>query len=180
MRIRRCHCIQAKKRSTSQRRSSGLTFGDLAWPACFGCPDAVRSSRCRLGATPRPGDRCRRRSHRSSSPAWLRSCRSRNIAAPGGLRDGWPHGGNPWRSTIAMIFMPFPRFVAPISAPPPLAITNVASMKHSSSSNAPLSRSPMYRFVVGIALRQHMPLRTCVEKPQDCFKNATCRDLPQF
>jgi carbamoyl-phosphate synthase large subunit len=21
-----------------------------------------------------------------------------------------------------------------------------------------------------------MPLRTCVEKPQDCFKNATCRD----
>src|SRR5215471_19518958 len=29
-----------------------------------------------------------------------------------------------------MIFMPFPRFVAPISAPPPLAITNVASMKH--------------------------------------------------
>jgi hypothetical protein len=23
--------------------------------------------------------------------------------------------GNPWRSTIAMIFMPFPRFVAPIS-----------------------------------------------------------------
>ena len=34
----------------------------------------------------------------------------------------------------------------------------------------------MYRFVVGIALRQHMPLRTCVEKPQDCFKNATCRD----
>src|SRR5262249_36055455 len=94
-----------------------------------------------------------------------------------------------------MIFMPFPRFVAPISAPPPLAITKVASMKHSSSSSAPLSRSslatsvssrrktstpslkaPMYRFVVGIALRQHMRLRTCVEKPQDCFKNATCRD----
>src|SRR5215831_15082692 len=23
--------------------------------------------------------------------AWLRSCRSRSIAAPGGLRDGWPH-----------------------------------------------------------------------------------------
>jgi hypothetical protein len=32
-----------------------------------------------------------------------------------------------------MIFMPFPRFVVPISDPPPLAITNVASMKHSSS-----------------------------------------------
>src|SRR5262245_65446488 len=41
---------------------------------------------------------------------------------------------------------------------------------------APSLKPPMYRFVVGIALRQHMPLRTCVEKPQDCFKNATCRD----
>jgi hypothetical protein len=40
--------------------------------------------------------------------------------------------GNPWRSTIGMIFMPFPRFVVPTSVPPPLAITNVASMKHSS------------------------------------------------
>src|ERR1700738_1964504 len=49
----------------------------------------------------------------------------------------------PWRSTIAMIFMPFPRFVGPISDPPPLAITNVASMKHSSSSSAPLSRSSL-------------------------------------
>jgi hypothetical protein len=37
-------------------------------------------------------------------------------------------------------------------------------------------KTPMYRFVVGIALRQHMPLRTRVENPQDCFKNATCRD----
>jgi hypothetical protein len=27
-------------------------------------------------------------------------------------------------------FHAFPRFVIPISAPPPLAITNVASMKH--------------------------------------------------
>src|SRR5262245_48980996 len=41
---------------------------------------------------------------------------------------------------------------------------------------APSLKPPMYRFVVGIALRQHTPLRTCVEKPQDCFKNATCRD----
>src|SRR5258708_34471426 len=40
-----------------------------------------------------------------------------------------------------MIFMPFPRFVAPISDPPPLAMTKVASMKHSSSFSAPLSES---------------------------------------
>jgi hypothetical protein len=32
--------------------------------------------------------------------------------------------------------LPFPRFVGPISDPPPLAIRNVASMKHSSSSSA--------------------------------------------
>jgi hypothetical protein len=32
--------------------------------------------------------------------------------------------GKPWRSTIAMIFRPFLRFVAPISAPPPLAIAS--------------------------------------------------------
>src|SRR6266540_3670989 len=41
---------------------------------------------------------------------------------------------------------------------------------------APSLKTSMYRFVVGIALRQHMPLRTGVENPQDCFKNATCRD----
>src|SRR6516164_6026207 len=47
--------------------------------------DAVSAQR------PRPGDRCRRRGHRSNSLAWLRSCRSRSTAALGGLRDGWPH-----------------------------------------------------------------------------------------
>ena len=34
----------------------------------------------------------------------------------------------------------------------------------------------MHSFVVRVALRQHVPLRACVENPQDCFKNATCRD----
>ena len=66
------------------------------------------------------------------------------------LRTSWwlaacvlTESGSPWRSTIAMIFMPFPRFVVPTSAPPPFAITKVASMKHSSSSSAPLSRSSL-------------------------------------
>src|SRR3954449_9991812 len=40
-------------------------------------------------------------------------------------------------------FQPLPRLVGPISAPPPLAIAKVASMKHSSSSIAPLSRSSL-------------------------------------
>jgi hypothetical protein len=44
--------------------------------------------------------------------------------------------GKPWRSTIAMIFMPFPRFVVPTCAPPPFAITNVASMRSNSGSLA--------------------------------------------
>src|SRR5215470_2888508 len=83
-----------------------------------------------------------------------------------------------------MIFMPFPRFVGPICAPPPFAITNVASMKHSASSRAPLSRSslatskPMNGFVVRIALRQHVPLRASVEYPQYSFENTSGRDRP--
>src|ERR1700738_711337 len=94
-----------------------------------------------------------------------------------------------------MIFMPFPRFVAPTSAPPPLAITNVASMKHSSSSRAPLKlvgnirqhppqdliaapslKAPMYGFIVRKALWQHVPLRTRVENPQDRLKHLTRRN----
>src|SRR5262245_53784457 len=72
---------------------------------------------------------------------------------------------------------------------PPLAITKVASMKHSSSLvgnirqyatqnriAAPSLKPPMHSFVVRVALRQHVPLRACVENPQDYFKNATCRD----
>src|SRR6516162_3100737 len=92
-----------------------------------------------------------------------------------------------------MIFMPFPRFVAPISNPPPLAITKVASMKHSFPFSAPLSRSSLAtsvstrrkphrgtksesadaRFVVWVTLRQHVPLRACVENPQDRFEHTT-------
>src|SRR5262249_14092726 len=33
----------------------------------------------------------------------------------------------------------------------------------------PSLKSPMHRFLVRIALRQHVPLRTCVEKLQDRF-----------
>jgi arylsulfatase A-like enzyme len=67
------------------------------------------------------------------------------ILKENGYATSWfgKNHNTPSYQTIAMIFMPFPRFVAPISAPPPLAITNVASMKHSSSSSAPLSRSSL-------------------------------------
>ena len=84
----------ASRRRSAQRPSGaygGLDGVDLASAACCDWRGVARPSRCRLGATPRPGDRCPRRGHRSISPAWLRSCRSRSTVAPGGLRDGWPH-----------------------------------------------------------------------------------------
>src|SRR6516162_1168970 len=55
-------------------------------------------------------------------------------------------------------------------------VSNIRQQPPQNLIAAPSLKALMYRFVVGIALRQHMPLRTCVEKPQDCFKNATCRD----
>src|SRR5262249_45025500 len=55
-------------------------------------------------------------------------------------------------------------------------VSNIRQQPPQNLIAAPSLKAPMYRFVVGIALRQHMPLRTCVEKPRDCLKNATCRD----
>ena len=93
--------------------------------------------------------------------------------------------------------MPFPRFVAPISGPPPLAITKgrvdealvfiergfiakfVGDIRQHSTQYlvaAPRLKAPMHRFVVRIALRQHMPLRTRVNNPQDGFEHAPRRD----
>src|SRR5215470_6484981 len=72
--------------------------------------------------------------------------------------------GKPWRSTIAMIFIPFPRLVGATSAPPPLAIAKVASMKHSSSSSAPRSRSSLAMSVKtprSTSLRHHAWKRRC-------------------
>ena len=69
--------------------------------------------------------------------------------------------------------------------------------RHSSSSSAPLSRSSlatsvknptqnlvaapslkasMHSFVVRVALRQHVPLRTCIENPQHRFQHMTGRN----
>ena len=41
---------------------------------------------------------------------------------------------------------------------------------------APSLKAPMHGFVVRIALRQHVPLRTCVENPQYRFQHMTSRD----
>src|SRR5215813_4895164 len=95
-----------------------------------------------------------------------------------------------------MIFMPFPRFVGPICAPPPFAITNVASMKHSASSRAlcrearwlrpstlaaKLHRGTRFesadeRICSSDTLRQHVPLRASVDYPQYSFENTSGRD----
>src|SRR4029077_7287714 len=41
---------------------------------------------------------------------------------------------------------------------------------------APSLKASMHSFVVRIALRQHMPLRTCVENPQHRFEHMTGRN----
>ena len=41
---------------------------------------------------------------------------------------------------------------------------------------APNLKAPVHSLVVRIALRQHVPLRTCVEYPQDRFKHAPRRN----
>src|SRR5277367_1185944 len=95
-----------------------------------------------------------------------------------------------------MIFMPFPRLVGPISAPPPLAskgrvdealffvqhpsvakfVGNIRQNLTQNFAAAPRLKPTMDGFVVRIALRQHVPLRPCVENPQDCFEYAPRRN----
>ena len=43
---------------------------------------------------------------------------------------------------------------------------------------APGLKAAMNRFVVRIALREHVPLRAGVEYPKRPFKNLACRDRP--
>src|SRR5256885_10948609 len=95
-----------------------------------------------------------------------------------------------------MIFMPFPRFVAPISDPPPLAhdercvdeafffvqcaaiaklVGNICQHATQYLIATPSLKTPMHSFVVRIALWQHVPLRACVENPQDRFEHTTRR-----
>ena len=52
----------------------------------------------------------------------------------------------------------------------------VGNIRQHSTQNfiaAPSLKAPMYGFVVRIALRQHVPLRTGVENPQHRFKDTT-------
>jgi hypothetical protein len=54
--------------------------------------------------------------------------------------------GKPWRSTIALIVRPFPRFVAPISAPlcrpDPLAIVSRGSQTQNIAAEGLIGKSP--------------------------------------
>ena len=120
--MRRCHWIQAKKRSTSHL----LAYRLNRRPSCVAA--LLRFERC--GAI-------------ISMPS-RRSC-IQWIAVVSAIADevlwlGLDHveteltkrtswwlaacvltESGSWRSTIAAIFRPFPRFVAPIAVPPPLA-----------------------------------------------------------
>src|SRR5262245_52841198 len=42
---------------------------------------------------------------------------------------------------------------------------------------APSLKAPMHGFIVWVALRQHVPLRACVENPQDCFEHTTLESV---
>jgi hypothetical protein len=44
---------------------------------------------------------------------------------------------------------------------------------------APSLKAPMHSFVVRVALRQHVPLRACVENPQHRFEHTTGRLAPR-
>ena len=93
--------------------------------------------------------------------------------------------------------VPFPRFVGPISDTPPLGhnerrideafffiqravftklVGNVGQNPTQNLVAAPSLKASMHSFVVRIALRQHVPLRTCVENPQYRFQHMTGRD----
>src|ERR1700752_515560 len=55
----------------------------------------------------------------------------------------------------------------------------VGNIRQNSTQNlvaAPSLKAPMNSFVVRIALRQHVPLRTCVEYPQYRVQHMTGRD----
>ena len=91
--------------------------------------------------------------------------------------------------------MPLPRLVAPTCAPPPFAITNIASMKHLFIQHTSIAKlvgdirqhatlnsiaalrlkAPVHRFVVRMTLGQHVPLRACVEYPQHRFQHTAGR-----
>ena len=90
--------------------------------------------------------------------------------------------------------MPFPRFVGPISlaatfghnerrideafffiqcASVAKLVSNVGQNPTQNLVAAPSLKASMHSFVVRIALRQHVPLRTCVEYPQHRFQHMT-------
>jgi hypothetical protein len=94
-----------------------------------------------------------------------------------------------------MIFMPFPRFVD--FRPPTLghdegcvdetfffvqcaAIAKlVGNIRQHATQNliaTPTLKTPMHSFVVRVTLRQHVPLRACVENPQYRFEHTTRRN----
>jgi len=107
--------------------------------------------------------------------------------------------GKPWRSTIAMIFMTFSTLGRSDLGASALrhhegcvneafffvehaAFAQFVGDVHENAAQnftaAPGLKAAMNRFVVRIALREHVPLRAGVEYPKRPFKNLACRDRP--
>jgi len=186
------------RRRSARRASvacSGLAVDDLAWPAFGGWNGVVRSFRCRPFATLRPADRCHRRDRRSSSPAWLRSCRSRSRVMVCRMR------ADRERQSMAIDnrhdFQAFSPLRCPDFCPTALRhdegrideallfvqraslaklVRDIPQHPAQNLVAAPSLKAPMHSFVVRIALRQHGPLRACVEYPQHRFQHMAGRD----
>ena len=60
----------------------------------------------------------------------------------------------------------------------PQFVGNVHENATQNFTAAPRLKAAMNRFVVRIALREHVPLRAGVEYPKRPFKNVACRDRP--
>jgi hypothetical protein len=82
-----------------------------------------------------------------------------------------PHRANPagWNFREPQLFFVqralFAKLIGDIHQNPTQNLTTTPSVKPA-----------MHRFVVREALWQHMPLRTCIENPQDGFQNLTRRN----
>src|SRR3989440_10905540 len=55
-------------------------------------------------------------------------------------------------------------------------VSNIRQHATQNLITAPSLKAPMHSFVVRVALRQHVPLRTCVEDPQYRFEHTTVRN----
>ena len=203
-RMRCCHWIQAKKRSTSQRHVHvAAQPSSILRRRLRGAVGPVRRDHlgCRRGATLRPTDRCRRRD-RLDQILWfgfdhveieaelhqadfvmvrgVRADRERQSVAIHYRHDFHAFSALCRPDLGAATFRHDKRrideaFFFIQRTPIAKFVGNVRQRATQDLIPAPGLKAPMHGFVVRIALRQHVPLRTSVQYPKDVFKHQTRR-----